>query len=297
MSTKDNQDSHQSTGDGSCLCGAVSFTLEGIDSMSHCHCSMCRKIHGSAFATYLNARMLRWTSGSKHVRQYESSPNFVRAFCDQCGSVLPHASNGGSGYAVPAGLLNSDPGIRASKHIFAESVAPWYRITDKLEQVTHYGDDDPSRVVDRPAPASSTPANPTDEKYYRGGCVCGKVSFRYRGKAEIMMNCHCSRCRKAKGAAHATNLFVKPENFEWISGEASVIIYDHAEATRFGNSFCAQCGSSVPRKSDKAPTYNIPAGSLDDDPALAPKANIYVGSMATWYDITDSIPQHEEMPG
>jgi len=41
---------------GSCLCGSVKFTVGGeISSMSHCHCSMCRKLHGSQFATYFNA--------------------------------------------------------------------------------------------------------------------------------------------------------------------------------------------------------------------------------------------------
>ena len=39
---------------GSCLCGAVRFTQRGpFTHMTHCHCSICRKHHGAAFATYV----------------------------------------------------------------------------------------------------------------------------------------------------------------------------------------------------------------------------------------------------
>ena len=112
-----------------------------------------------------------------------------------------------------------------------------------------------------------------------------------------MMYCHCSRCRKVKGAAHATNAFVKPDVFEWTKGADNVRVYDLPGADRFGNSFCIDCGSSMPRKAENSPLFNVPAGSLDDEPGVPPKGHIYVGSMAPWYHIEDSLPQHEEMPG
>jgi hypothetical protein len=38
---------------GSCLCGAVKYRIDTpIREVSHCHCSMCRKAHGAAFASY-----------------------------------------------------------------------------------------------------------------------------------------------------------------------------------------------------------------------------------------------------
>ncbi|MDI4650702.1 MULTISPECIES: GFA family protein [Pseudoalteromonas] len=37
---------------GSCLCGKVKVTIAGgIDSIIHCHCSLCRKNSGTAYAT------------------------------------------------------------------------------------------------------------------------------------------------------------------------------------------------------------------------------------------------------
>ena len=41
---------------GSCLCGKVRFELAGPPQfINHCHCSMCRKVHGAAFGS-LSAR-------------------------------------------------------------------------------------------------------------------------------------------------------------------------------------------------------------------------------------------------
>ena len=38
---------------GSCLCGTVRYEIRGpVGRVSHCHCAMCRKAHGAAFATY-----------------------------------------------------------------------------------------------------------------------------------------------------------------------------------------------------------------------------------------------------
>ena len=42
--------------------------------------------------------------------------------------------------------------------------------------------------------------------------------------------------------------------------------------------------------------WNIPVGSLDDDPGLEPKGHIYVGSKADWFEITGDLPRYEEMP-
>ena len=50
---------------GSCLCGDIAFAIDGpIETMAHCHCSMCRKFHGSAFATFATTapEHFRWVA-------------------------------------------------------------------------------------------------------------------------------------------------------------------------------------------------------------------------------------------
>ena len=122
---------------GSCLCGAVSFEVQGrIHLMSYRHCSMCRKFSGSAFLTFARARteQFRWLSGEECIRSYESSPGCLRSFCITCGSAVPVARSALPNVLIPAGVLDDDPMVKPSMHIFTASKAPWYTIVDTLPQ-------------------------------------------------------------------------------------------------------------------------------------------------------------------
>ena len=76
---------------GSCLCGAVTyqFRTEPVK-VTHCHCRMCQKQHGAAFATYARVPIadLVYTSGAENLGVYNSSGTVHRKFCKQCGSSL-----------------------------------------------------------------------------------------------------------------------------------------------------------------------------------------------------------------
>jgi len=121
-----------------------------------------------------------------------------------------------------------------------------------------------------------------DEKELSGSCLCGAVHYRVRGPWLRFIHCHCMRCRKATGSAHATNLYVQADQFRWTEGEAVVRRYDLPTAERFSTSFCSKCGSRVPSLSRDAATVSIPAGSLDESPDIMPQAQIYWGSRAPW---------------
>ena len=122
---------------GTCLCGAVQYELAPpLAMMMHCHCSMCRKHHGTSFATFVGAPLaaFKWLTGADAVAQYKSSEQGVRAHCRHCGSVAPTLMPA-AGFAVaPAGNLEDDPGVRPQAHIYVASKAPWFDITDDLPQ-------------------------------------------------------------------------------------------------------------------------------------------------------------------
>ncbi len=284
---------------GRCLCGEIVYELNGeLRHMTHCHCSMCRKAHGAAFATYVAvlARGFRWVSGQDEVTRYESSPGFLRSFCPRCGSVAPTPdddggiSTDGDLVFVPAGNLEGDFGTRPEAHIFVASKAPWYTITDALPQFEEYPSDSALPSV------AQAPRHSARRGHVAGSCLCGAVAFEYAGTPKVMMNCHCSRCRRAKSAAHASNVFVDPARFSWTEGEDRVVTYRLPDAKRFGHAFCRTCGSSVARAVPGAPVVNVPVGALDDDPGTRPRAHIYVASKAPWFEITDGLPRHAEMP-
>jgi hypothetical protein len=128
----------------------------------------------------------------------------------------------------------------------------------------------------------------------RGSCLCGGVGYVVDGPPLRVHHCHCSRCRKARGGAFATNLFVAPDAFHYTRGEDLLVSYKVPEAERFTHVFCRRCGSSLPRV-DRARGYAvIPMGTLDDDPGARPQRHIFTGSRAPWYEIRDELPQHDE---
>src|SRR4051812_28722086 len=118
------------------------------------------------------------------------------------------------------------------------------------------------------------------ESKVHGGCLCAAVTFEVRPPFQRMIHCHCSRCRKATGTGHATNLTTNPNQLTWLTGEASITRYDLPTARSYGKWFCAQCGSPVPRRTRNGKIMVIPAGSLDSVPALSPTDHIFWASRA-----------------
>ena len=122
------------------------------------------------------------------------------------------------------------------------------------------------------------------DKAIKGSCLCGQISWTVKGPFEVFHLCHCSRCRKGTGSAHAANIFTRPENITWHSGEALIKRFDLPEAERFSKCFCTHCGSPVPYLSRTGQYLLIPAGTLDDDPGISPRDHIFWADRANWYD-------------
>jgi hypothetical protein len=278
---------------GSCLCGAVQYEAGPFGSMEHCHCSMCRRHHGAMFATFLTAPRegFRWISGEDEIVTYRSSERGLRPFCRRCGSVVPvMLVDWGDTVFVPAGNLADDPGIRPERHMFASSAADWFPITGALPRhATRPPEFGAMKVVENPAAAAKPGA-------VEGHCLCGAVAFELSGSPEIVQNCHCSRCRRARSAAHATNAFFRKEQLAWLRGEENVVNFSLPGAKRFGQAFCRRCGGKVPRVAAATGYVVVPCAGLDGGPGQPPRGHIFAGSKASWYEITDGLPQWEELP-
>ena len=121
---------------GGCIPGRVRYEIAGpLFAADHCHCSMCRRQHGAAFATYAEFKPgdFRWVSGEEHVRVYETPSGSGWCFCGECGSSLAGTEIGRVTTVTP-GTVEGDPGVRPEAHIFVDSKAPWYEIEDDLPQ-------------------------------------------------------------------------------------------------------------------------------------------------------------------
>jgi len=134
------------------------------------------------------------------------------------------------------------------------------------------------------------------EGHIEGACLCGAVRYRITGELAGFQYCHCSRCRKFTGSAHAANLFTEPKNLAWLSGAEGVGHYVLVAEPPFRTSFCKTCGASLPCMSSSGKFWVVPAGTLEDDPGLAPSQSIFWDSRAPWYREVSSLPRHAEWP-
>lgn len=127
-----------------------------------------------------------------------------------------------------------------------------------------------------------------------GRCLCGLVRYSVKGPLFQVDHCHCSMCRRQHGAAFATYADFNDGDFEWISGEEHIKIYE--SDSRAGWCFCSVCGSTLAGTSAGKIT-SIALGTVDEDPGIRPECHIFVGSKAAWYEIKDDLPQYERRPG
>ena len=124
---------------GSCLCGQVRYSIAGeIKDVSHCHCSMCRKAHGAAFATYANVPSDShcFEQGADLLRVFNSSGSTDRVFCSLCGSPMLWCNKTEfPGIAsFPLNSLDTPFNPSAERHIFVGSKAPWHQIDNTWPQ-------------------------------------------------------------------------------------------------------------------------------------------------------------------
>ena len=127
----------------------------------------------------------------------------------------------------------------------------------------------------------------------QGGCLCGGIRYEINGPLTDVSNCHCSMCRRFHGAAFATYARVGAEHFRWLSGQDLLTVYETSPGS--GWAFCRVCGSSLGVPS-LGQLSDIALGPLDSDPGVRPVEHIFVGSKADWFQITDTLPQHDQRP-
>jgi hypothetical protein len=275
---------------GRCLCGDVAWEVQPpLELASYCHCGNCRKHHGAgsnASAAVRDAGF-RWLRGQDGIRRYESSPGFFRSFCGRCGSKLPGDASEGRRF-VPLGNLEGDPGVRPLAHIFVGAKPPWYEIHDELPRFDAWppGFD---------LPVQADPARPPAAKGRAGGsCLCNAIAYEVELPIPMLRSCHCSRCRMARSAAHASNAVAPIDRFHWLRGESLVASYKVPEARFFTQAFCSRCGSPVARLDPSRGIAIVPAGSLDGDPGVRVMEHIFAASKAPWFEILDALPRHPE---
>ena len=125
-----------------------------------------------------------------------------------------------------------------------------------------------------------------------GACECGAVRYAVADEFKYAANCHCSRCRAATGSAFKAFAGIEREKLEVTQGADALLVFGEPDEN---HTRCAKCGSFLYSVVRDGGWVHVAMGSLVDAPSIRPSEHIYVGSKAPWFEITDDLPQNEEL--
>ena len=237
---------------GGCLCGAVRYRAVVGESktVTHCHCSMCRKVSGATLATWAEfpAEDFEFTQGQPKI--FRSSDIAERAFCGRCGCQLTfHAVGDPGGVSkrlwVAVGSTDRPAAIEPTHHIFTDDRLPRLRLEDSLPASPHQlpsirTDDNLARPTRRAESAIHQPdRTAADHGSQQGGCLCGSVRYRAtNADTKTVAHCHCGMCRKLSGGTLVSWIEVATKDFAFIQGHP-----DHFKSSHIAErTFCGTCG-------------------------------------------------------
>ena len=122
-----------------------------------------------------------------------------------------------------------------------------------------------------------------------GGCLCGTVRYRARGKSSGTTHCHCQTCRRASGAPFVT----------WAGFDVDKFSFTHGEPVIYGSSphvvrtFCSKCGTALTyRRSDLPDSIDVTLGSMDAPETLTPEDHTWTESRLRWITLADHLPTY-----
>ena len=137
----------------------------------------------------------------------------------------------------------------------------------------------------------TTDSNATEDPL-AGACECGAVQYEVQNAFLYSANCHCSRCRAATGTAFKSFAGIERNKLAVTAGQEALLVYGKPDAN---DSRCAVCGSLLFSVVRDGASVHVAMGSLKDAPTIRPSEHIFVGSKAPWFEITDDLPQHQEL--
>ena len=131
---------------GRCECARVQYEIQSeLEEFCHCHCSICRRLHGAAFATWGGVARDQFTykSGESDLKKYALSENADSIFCGVCGStVLVDYKPEPDMLYITMGTVNGEVECPPGFHQFVGSKAPWFEICDDLPQYNEWPDEE-----------------------------------------------------------------------------------------------------------------------------------------------------------
>ena len=134
----------------------------------------------------------------------------------------------------------------------------------------------------------------SDEHF--GGCACGAVRYRVRGKPIVSSVCHCKFCQKRLASAFAVLAVFPEESVEVTQGDVAECEYRSDESGRWLRMrFCPKCGTTVSHTSQIRRGYRVVAvPTLDEQDWFEIDRHIWTRSKMPWITIPEGVEVYSE---
>lgn len=131
---------------------------------------------------------------------------------------------------------------------------------------------------------------------HSGGCACGAVRYRVRGKPVLASVCHCKFCQRRLASAFAIIAIFNEESVEMLQGELSECEHRSDESGRWLRMrFCPKCGTTVSHTAEIRPGMRgIAAGTFDETDWFAIDRHIWVRSKLPWVALPPGVPAYPQ---
>lgn len=114
----------------------------------------------------------------------------------------------------------------------------------------------------------------------RGGCYCGAVTFQFDQRFEAFVNCYCTQCRRASGAAFTSWVCPPVQRFV-VAGRDSLSVFAITPNVR--RYFCKVCGTHVYSLDARRPDIvGIPAGVIATPISGMPTKDFFWADRSPW---------------
>jgi hypothetical protein len=124
-----------------------------------------------------------------------------------------------------------------------------------------------------------------------GGCICGAIRYRVRGRPSNTMICHCQTCRRVAASPVVAWVTFSKSEFQLVQGHPS----EFRSSAPVRRSFCGSCGTQLTYAHDDSPaTVDITTCSLDNPDAFPPTHHSWLSHDLAWVHFGDGLPTFAE---
>lgn len=129
---------------------------------------------------------------------------------------------------------------------------------------------------------------------FEGGCFCGHVRYRMRGRPMFIQCCHCRDCQRQSGGPFVMNGMIEAERVELIEGEPVAVSMPTDSGHPHDIHRCAECQTAVWSDYGRRGWMRFMRMlTLDRAHEFQPNAHIFTRSHVPWVPLPADQPAFE----